>query len=827
MKQNASLFVIVLSVLFFSLNGYSAGPAKEKTTIKPLSGPVPAQSKAIHKKSVPLNISLDKKGSDLFIKLDRIPLKVELFTYKTRLHTFAGKGKKLFKITPYLSKVKNRRITVIAMDNKGSGQKEFTLPGGFVKTPAKTKQKQSARQSGIKAGNRKPLQKSAGKAEKRPVLIERIFIANGNIQIKLVPTTTLDSKHYQTGKIVLKYGKLNREWPLKAVGALSRLKSSVKRPVVFNTNIKATSSDKAVVFFKSSGFTGVKSYAFLKPAKGFPRSKGGDTGTMQANDRFIPGGIRVTLPDREETVERGTAVRVRYQFVRGFDHLPASVEFRLDRRGSAASGELLESVRFDPAGAADLSSIGEITLMLPFGMLEGAIYRITAESSSPRQTGQSNWFRAGTPDDVISVHSPRSSDKIPPGMGLTIPVGYSFDSAVSPGNVTIRISRDLGGYNMELYSGPPRSSHLLPRPPDSWPDGDYRIVVNSDDGRIGYSQPFSLSPYRFNLISPNGGDVYSTSYSPWRFRWNGEESIERVEAVLLKGGVEMYRWTPHVSPPEYLLGDELTISPEQPWHPAGTDYKLRIEGYSTDRATSRSVLVAVDESDGFFEVIEDWEPPVVSVTECSERNPVSLLYPTRESSREGWKKGHTYSLSWCTFDETVRTVDLSLVSPSTGEIYGIRMGAPNRHESTLFTGSGSGGSMDYTVPDLIRDGYYRLRIASSDGRYDYTTFWGLYVRNWLIKGAAPARGETWAVGDTRTILWESGGLSDQTVDIFLHHWSDRRRFQVADDLPNTGSFVWTIPAEALPEGISRWDNAYLKVKIESHMADSEFFNLVR
>jgi hypothetical protein len=46
-----------------------------------------------------------------------------------------------------------------------------------------------------------------------------------------------------------------------------------------------------------------------------------------------------------------------------------------------------------------------------------------------------------------------------------------------------------------------------------------------------------------------------------------------------------------------------------------------------------------------------------------------------------------------------------------------------------------------------------------------------------------------------------------------------------DDVSNTGSFSWRVLSEALPEGITRWENVCFKIIIGSHRADSEFFTI--
>ncbi len=562
-----------------------------------------------------------------------------------------------------------------------------------------------------------------------------------------------------------------------------------------------------------------------------------DIGPAPVGGRFIPGGIRLSDLTEGRVVEKGSYVHMTYQFVRAMDHLPEAVDFRLVRRGSAVTGQLLKTVSFaSESPAADTSAIREVSLLLPFGLHEDGVYKITARSRFPSHSGESRTFRisTSTPESSILIFSPTSSNQFPPGMGLSIPVRYSFESDATPASVTISISGESSGPNMVLYSGPPLLSHTLSRPPDSWPNtmplpgGGYRIVINTDDGRIGYSQIFSLGLYRFNIIDPNGGEAFHTKQSRWWFRWHAEEAIDRVEAVLMKGGREMFRWTPHVSPPDHLLGDSITISPEQTWHPAGTDYKLKIEGYIEGEG-GRFVLVATDESERNFEIVEDYVAAPPSYADCTERIPISIVEPARGSSGINWEKNRTYAISWCTYDESVRSVDLALINASTGERWGIRMGVPNRFESESSPDDPGhlGGSMGWTVPDTLAPGYYNIHIQSADRTYENTTYYGITISNWLSKGASPFRGELWSVDDTRTIEWESGGLSDQTVDIVLHHWDSSREYQIADDIRNTGRFSWRILSEALPEGITRWENVYVKIIIGPYRTNSEFFTIVR
>ncbi len=419
--------------------------------------------------------------------------------------------------------------------------------------------------------------------------------------------------------------------------------------------------------------------------------------------------------------------------------------------------------------------------------------------------------------ETIRVTSPKSSDKIPPGRGIDFKVIYSVNHGPAPTNVTIRLERESGGYGIELYNGPPLGVHSIPRPAETndwptYPDKYYRIIVSTDDGRAGQSHKFSLSPYVFYLVRPNGGETKWTSNSPWQFDWYAESSIKRIECTLLKGGVEMYSWTPHVSPPKFLNGDEITISPEQPWHPEGDDYKLRIRGYisNPDDSGHPSLLVGEDESDSNFRVVDNWRPPATPDA-CAAHYPIAIRLP---AERAYWEKTRAYNITWCIFDETVARVNLSLINASTGERWLVDSGV-------------SGNSMMWSVPEYLEPTSYHLHIESTDGRYEMTTAYSIHIQNWLSDPSSPLYREVWRIGETQTIEWESAGLSDQTVDIVLWRPHSGRTFQIADSIPNTGSFDWPISTATLPAGDTIWENAYLTIVIGGIRVQSEYFTIRR
>jgi hypothetical protein len=56
------------------------------------------------------------------------------------------------------------------------------------------------------------------------------------------------------------------------------------------------------------------------------------------------------------------------------DHLPEEVEFKVVPRLSGMAGDLLKTIRFDPeSSGADISAPRIVSLLLPFGLLEGGL----------------------------------------------------------------------------------------------------------------------------------------------------------------------------------------------------------------------------------------------------------------------------------------------------------------------------------------------------------------------------------------------------------------------------------------------------------------------
>jgi len=545
------------------------------------------------------------------------------------------------------------------------------------------------------------------------------------------------------------------------------------------------------------------------------------------------GGITIQSPSLGDRFNTGDTITVRYRVSPSVSPVP-KITFRMVSVDNLIDFPLSVQRSSGKGTSRSLSLSRSFSVTLPHGMILRN-YQIVASATDPALLGKSEVFWIERmPDErlTVTVMEPRFQQRFPPG--TEIPVRYSFNGGESPENVVIRIEKSTNptGYGMELYSGPPRDSHLFPHPPASWPEADdYSIIVTGSDSGLGCSRPFSLRSYELTLVTPNGGETLYTAAPMWGFQWRADSGIDNMRVVLLKGGVEMYSWRPHVAP-GFRFGDDITIAPTQDWHPAGTDYRIRIEGFihDFDRGEDAVIQVASDESDADFEIVDNWMAPAPP-SGCSERHPVGLIHPNRLPTGEGWQLGKTYPIVWCVYDESIANVRLTLVNQSSGELFGISMSAPNRYASTETTyGPGvHGGSLDWTVPETLPTGPYRVRVETIDGSSSDESDGQIYLRAW-IDVTTPAGGEDWRVGETHTIEWDSGGLDGHTVDVRLTSDYGGHRYlhyYIAEGVPNSGSVSWTIEDTAIPEGMTERADFKIIIQIDRNIAWSDYFTIRR
>ncbi len=543
-----------------------------------------------------------------------------------------------------------------------------------------------------------------------------------------------------------------------------------------------------------------------------------------------PTNIEFISPRLGRNLNRGGSLTVEYKILEYVSVIP-DIEFRLVYMDVSFPSEVPIHVHRGESRASDPDEVRSFTIPLPYGISIGRVH-LTAEGGSSL-IGQSDtfWIQREEGDLEIEVYQPALNQRFYPGSDISV---VHSTPVPAPASVTIRLSNLYSGHTMDLYSGPPRGSYRVAGPPESWPANDhYILTVLGSDGSVGMSQPFIIRPYALTVEQPNGGEIRRTRTSPWQFRWDADPGIDKIEAYIIKNNVEMHHWTPH-GMPESLSGDELLISPGQDWHPAGTDYKIRIEGYiENPDDPSAYILVAMDESDGNFEVIDDWEPPAPS-SGCSYRRWVNIRHP-HYLPENRWYVGQTYPIQWCVapadvIGEDITHVRVSAIGPD-GDTVVIDSNAPctNRSSLVTWTTDADGGTLDWTIPEDIRPGRYQIQVETLDGGHVDQSDGPIYIMKWSTV-SAPSGGEVYQVGDTIDIRWESGGLDGERVRIKLSSLSYGfyyRYYYIAETLPNTGRSSWTIDPDALPEAVTELSDLKIEVMVGDYRSWSGLFTIHR
>ena len=107
MKQSSVFLLMFVILLIYPFHTFSADQQKNKKKDNNTNSNTNTVQTII-----PIKIELKKIGTSLFVVLNRAPEKLELYTFKTRLHSFMGQGKTRFNITPLLPRTIKNQITV-------------------------------------------------------------------------------------------------------------------------------------------------------------------------------------------------------------------------------------------------------------------------------------------------------------------------------------------------------------------------------------------------------------------------------------------------------------------------------------------------------------------------------------------------------------------------------------------------------------------------------------------------------------------------------------------------------------------------------------------
>ncbi len=154
---------------------------------------------------------------------------------------------------------------------------------------------------------------------------------------------------------------------------------------------------------------------------------------------------------------------------------------------------------------------------------------------------------------------------------------------------------------------------------------------------------------------------------------------------------------------------------------------------------------------------------------------------TSPHSGDTWVKGQRYTIRWTKSGRMNDFVKIRLYQGDT-KILGI----VDRTEND--------GSFDWTVPDTINPGTYKIRVKTIDNLVyddseDFTIENSQYA---MITVTLPYSGDTWVKGQRYTIRWTKSGNMNDFVKIRLYQ-GNTKILGIVDRTENNGRFKWMVP----------------------------------
>lgn len=284
-------------------------------------------------------------------------------------------------------------------------------------------------------------------------------------------------------------------------------------------------------------------------------------------------------------------------------------------------------------------------------------------------------------------------------------------------------------------------------------------------------------PTGITVLSPNGGEAWMAG-TMHPITWSAPGITSMMQIILLGAN--------NPNGGEIIIAQAVPNSGIFHWmipatFPVGQNYLVRVRALAN--------IPIFDDSDAFFSIF-GYDPPPPPP------QPIVILSP---NGGETWTKGETWPITW-SFDNLAGSVMLQLVSGNnTSPDITIAHSIPVQM-----------GLFPWTIPAAIPAGdHYLIRVSLiantgvliqdiSDGFFSIVESGTPPPQ--IIMVLSPNGGETWNKGETWPITWQTDDMSGNVAIILVRVQNNhRRRFVIARNAPNTGSFAWTIP-NFIPDG---------------------------
>lgn len=414
------------------------------------------------------------------------------------------------------------------------------------------------------------------------------------------------------------------------------------------------------------------------------------------------------------------------------------------------------------------------------------------------------------PQPSITVLSPNGGEVWTAGTTATI----TWTSQNLTGNVKISLERPNMFTDIVVAPSVPIESGSLTWlvPPDILPADDYKVhivwisvltvyIADLSDNCfsiVGDGPPPPPPPVPLTLISPNGGENWvKGTMHPITWLHNN-----------LTGSVMLHLIAMNNAQPIITLASNIPVQAGSfNWNipttiPAGAHYIVRIS-----QATPDGVL------------IQDVSDAVFTISDSGGGNLITVVSP---NGGEVWQKGMAYPIQW--------------ISPATtisGEIALMRGDDMMQPFRVIASNVPLTGEFIWLIPPDVPPGpdyKIRVRILANTMIYDLSDGFFSIIEPMPppsgITVTCPNGGEVWTKGTTQTITWSAPDLNGPVRIILVRNpGSNRRIFVIARNVPNTGSYDWTIPMRITPG--NRFKIAVVSV-IDHHLRDlsDQFFAIV-
>ncbi len=280
--------------------------------------------------------------------------------------------------------------------------------------------------------------------------------------------------------------------------------------------------------------------------------------------------------------------------------------------------------------------------------------------------------------------------------------------------------------------------------PESYsPSSSYRIKVAStyNSSIFGFSNYFTISGQSITIISPSGGETLFIG-DTYTISWQSENVGDYV-----KIGYEIDYYQYEITPSTYDDGSyEWSIEFD-----LGQQCRIYVTSLSYNHISDYGEYFTIDER----------------------YTNVNSPY-----GGERWYREETYTITWD--------------SKNAGEYVAIELYTGGSYYSTITSNTVNDGSYSWTIPPNVdTKSNYNIRIQSVafDSVYGSSGYFTIDERTVFI--GSPSGGETWFLGETYPIYWESDNAG-RFVNIELYE-DGEYFFTIVSGTENNGRYYWTVP----------------------------------